>query len=84
MANYHLFCFKGGKIFRAEDIEAPDDAVALQEAFLLQGVGHAELWVDDRKVFTFEPPSSDEAKRAKVSLGTKVIRYDGLKWSSLR
>jgi hypothetical protein len=51
--HYHLYWFSNGEIYHCEDLEAPDDEAALEQAHELGAFAAAELWEDDRKVHAF-------------------------------
>ena len=59
MRIYRLDVLSEGRVFRCEDIEAADDAAAVEQAHQLRGLAPARLWdEDDVLIAEFEPPAA--------------------------
>ena len=50
MAYYRLYHIRGAHFSGFEEIEAADDAQAIDAAERLNGGGNAELWLDGHKI----------------------------------
>jgi len=55
MSFYRLYHIKGAYFSRFDEIEAADDAQAIDKAELFRGAGHAELWRDGHKIKRLSP-----------------------------
>ena len=55
MAHYRLYHIRGAHYSRSEDVDAPDDGRAIDEAERLAGAGSAELWRGGVKVKRISP-----------------------------
>lgn len=50
MAYYRLYHIRGAHFSGSEEIEAADDAQAIDAAERLADAGHAELWLEGHKI----------------------------------
>jgi hypothetical protein len=60
MASYRIYLMKNNRLLSWEDIEAPHDIAAIEEAQRFRGEHHVEVWADRRKLTSFPP--TDEAE----------------------
>ena len=62
MPSYRVYLMRNNRLLSWEDIEAPHDVAAIEDAQRFRGEHHVEIWADRRKLTSFPPAEAEECE----------------------